>query len=357
MREAIAFVQTGKIGKVNLARGLCYKLRGSIGKVNGPQQPPKTMDYDLWCGPAPKKPPHATQRHRPLRLALDLGLRQRRPRQPGHSRDGQGPLGSGQERLPKSVVSVGGRFGYVDDGETPNTQICVFDYGDCELIFEVRGLQTDRTTRAPRSATSGTAPRLPGLPELQRRHRLHATTARSSRSSERRRRPLRQLRQGRPQPQGRGSQRRHSRRPSSSALCHLGNISYRLGEEQPFGQKPQAFAKDKDAGETFERMEQHLKDNEVSLTEFKCRIGRKLDLNPTKESSSTTGGQYAADARISQGLRGARRKCNLRVPTLCVRSQSVGTSEKSYRTSLDGTSGARIVYFSVFLQAPVPVLV
>ena len=46
-------------------------------------------------------------------------------------------------QLSKGVVSVGGRFGYIDDGQTPNTQIAVFDYGDCELIFEVRGLKTD----------------------------------------------------------------------------------------------------------------------------------------------------------------------------------------------------------------------
>src|SRR5207249_3242315 len=48
--------------------------------------------------------------------------------------------GLGKNELPKSVISIGGRFGYLDDGETANTQICVFDYGDCELIFEVRGL-------------------------------------------------------------------------------------------------------------------------------------------------------------------------------------------------------------------------
>ena len=48
-----------------------------------------------------------------------------------------------KNEMPKSVVSVGGRFGYVDDGETANTQLCVFDYGDAELVFEVRGLPTD----------------------------------------------------------------------------------------------------------------------------------------------------------------------------------------------------------------------
>src|SRR6185369_10923749 len=50
--------------------------------------------------------------------------------------------GLGKKELSNSVFSIGGRFGYVDDGQTANTQICVFDYGDSELTFEVRGLPT-----------------------------------------------------------------------------------------------------------------------------------------------------------------------------------------------------------------------
>src|SRR5262245_10843734 len=57
LRDSIAFIHAGKLGKITLSRGLCYKLRPSIGKVSGPQEPPKTMDYDLWCGPAPNKRP------------------------------------------------------------------------------------------------------------------------------------------------------------------------------------------------------------------------------------------------------------------------------------------------------------
>ena len=45
--------------------------------------------------------------------------------------------------FPKTVLSLGGRFGYNDQGETANTQITVMDYGDTQLIFEVRGLKTD----------------------------------------------------------------------------------------------------------------------------------------------------------------------------------------------------------------------
>ena len=45
-------------------------------------------------------------------------------------------------RLPKCVVSTGGKYVYDDDQETPNTQLATFDYGDSELVFEVRGLIT-----------------------------------------------------------------------------------------------------------------------------------------------------------------------------------------------------------------------
>jgi hypothetical protein len=50
--------------------------------------------------------------------------------------------GLGKPGLPTSVVSTGGKYIYVDDQETPNTQIATFDYGDAELVFEVRGILT-----------------------------------------------------------------------------------------------------------------------------------------------------------------------------------------------------------------------
>ena len=56
MQELIAFAQSGELGRVKLARGLCYKPRGSIGKVKAPKQPPASVDYDLWLGPAAQQP-------------------------------------------------------------------------------------------------------------------------------------------------------------------------------------------------------------------------------------------------------------------------------------------------------------
>jgi hypothetical protein len=69
----------------------------------------------------------------------------------------------------------------------------------------------------------------------------------------------------------------------SSALCHLGNISYRLGKDQPFNKKTKAFGDDKAGAETLARMEDHLKENMIPLDKTSYRLGRKLTLDPKTE--------------------------------------------------------------------------
>ena len=71
----------------------------------------------------------------------------------------------------------------------------------------------------------------------------------------------------------------------SSALCHLANISYRLGEQVPFNAQTKAFGDSKDAYETLERMEEYLaKDNGLKLDGLEYRLGRKLTVDAKSES-------------------------------------------------------------------------
>src|SRR5258707_13859557 len=51
--------------------------------------------------------------------------------------------GLGKNEFPKAVQASGGRFGYKDDGETPNTELVSLEFDDCQLQFEVRGLPTN----------------------------------------------------------------------------------------------------------------------------------------------------------------------------------------------------------------------
>ena len=114
---------------------------GAAPSATRPTSPvPPGLDWDMFLGPAPMRPFNKNSLQ--VQLALVLGHRQRRHRQPGHPRDGHRALGPGQGRWPEAVVSTGGKYVYDDDQETPNTQIATFDYGDAEIVFEVRGILT-----------------------------------------------------------------------------------------------------------------------------------------------------------------------------------------------------------------------
>jgi hypothetical protein len=73
----------------------------------------------------------------------------------------------------------------------------------------------------------------------------------------------------------------------SSALCHLANVSYRLGEEVPFEPKTKAFGDNKEAYETLGRLEEHLsRGNGLKLDGVKYRLGRKLKVDAAAETVS-----------------------------------------------------------------------
>src|SRR5262249_34137163 len=155
-----------------------------------------------------------------------------------------------------------------DDGETPNTQICVYQYDDCELIFEVRGLPTEGLKGAKvgniwygtegymvcPNYTSATAFTPDGkvIQEFKGgRDETHFANFLKAVRSRKKEDLHADILEGH----------------ISSALCHLGNISYRLGSEQPFNKKSNAFGDDKEAAETMGRMLDHLKDNSLKLEE------------------------------------------------------------------------------------------
>jgi predicted dehydrogenase len=303
MREAIDFVRSGGIGKVRLARGLCYKLRGSIGKVSGEQSVPATVDYDLWCGPAAKLPLMRKSLHYDWHWVWntgngDLG------NQGIHQMD-IARWGLGKNELAKSVLSVGGRFGYVDDGETANTQVSVFDYGDAELIFEVRGLKTDKLMGAGIGVIFYGSDGYLVCPSYdsgivydkdQKEVKRFTTPKEKASDGVHFANFVQAVRSGKSSDLHADILEGHL----SSALCHLANVSYRLGTQQPFSKKAKAFGDDKDAAETLERTAEHLKDNRVPLDETNYRLGRRLKVDVKNE---TFLGDKEADALLTREYR------------------------------------------------------
>jgi predicted dehydrogenase len=282
MRQAIDYLHSGKLGKVTLARGLCYKRRPSIGKVSAPLEIPASINYDLWCGPAPKNPPMRKRLHYDWHWFWDYGNGDL-GNQGIHEMD-KARWGLARNELPKSVISLGGRFGYVDDGQTANTQICVFDYGDAELIFEVRGLPT--TSPYPNKVMVGNVfygtkgvlacPNyFSGVALTHDGKVIEKFTGNGDHYGN----FIQAVRSGKRGDLNADILEGHL----SSALCHLGNISYRLGTEQPFSRATKAFGDDKEAYATLERMEDHLKENKLPLDSTPCRVGRKLAIDAKNE--------------------------------------------------------------------------
>jgi len=145
-REAMDLLHGGIIGKVYLAKGLCFKRRLSIGrKPDGPVPP--GVDYDMWRGPAPMRPFNENRFHYNWHWFWDTGNGDI-GNQGVHEMD-IARWGLNKQTLPTNVISTGGKYVYDDDQETPNTQIATFDYGDAELVFEVRGLITGSEGNLP----------------------------------------------------------------------------------------------------------------------------------------------------------------------------------------------------------------
>jgi predicted dehydrogenase len=290
-------IRSGKLGKLQVSRALCYKNRKSIG-VKPNIQIPSEIDYSLWLGPATEHGFNENYVHYNWHWFWDFGngdIGNQGVHQMDIARwmipDSSSP--SGSATFPKSVFSLGGRFGYEDQGETPNTQISVMDFGPTQLIFEVRGL--------PSKPFMGEG--IGNIAHLEAGTIVGGKTFTPKGKTEAI--PLAKLGIKSEDDAPRGPGKNHyenfiaavrSRKVDdlnadileghySSALCHLANISYRLSEPVPFNAKSKAFGDCKEACETLDRMEEHLgKEHGLKLDAMTYNLGRKLNFNGATES-------------------------------------------------------------------------
>lgn len=283
MIEAMEYVRSGKLGQVQVARGLCFKPRGPIGD-RGQYKPPGTVDYNLWLGPAPDSPLTRPKLHYDWHWQWDYGNGDL-GNQGIHQMD-LARWGLGVNRLSDSVISYGGRFGYEDAGETANTQTVIHQYGEQALVFEVRGLKT-----APyRGAKIGVI--FHGSEGY-----LVMTSYDSGAAFDLDGKMIRQFKGG-GNHFGNFLDAVRSRHVDdltadieeghlSSALCHLGNISYRLGSELAAGEAVERLEGLKTAEnvrESLDRTTKHLKENGVNLARQPMRMGLHLKLDPANET-------------------------------------------------------------------------
>jgi hypothetical protein len=137
--RAFEAIHGGLIGKIYQAKGLCFKRRVSIGRK--PDTPvPAGVNWDLFRGPAPMRPFNELRFKYNWHWFWDTGNGDIGNQ--GVHEMGVARWGMGDPEWPKFAVSTGGKFAYDDDQETPNTQLATFDFGGRQIAFEVRGLLT-----------------------------------------------------------------------------------------------------------------------------------------------------------------------------------------------------------------------
>src|SRR5262245_2690816 len=301
MRQFMEYVQSGKIGDVKVGRGLCYKRRDSIGP-KGEYPVPAEVNYNLWSGPAQILKTTRQRFHYDWHWIWAYG---------------NGDLGNqgihqmdlarwclGVNELCKATFSYGGRLSYEDAGETANTQVVVHDYGNKTLVFEVRGLKTSPYKGAgvgvifegtdgygvSSSYDGGVIFDKEGKEVtkfLEGDDKFHFNNFLAAVRS----RKLTDL--------NADVEEGHL----SSALCHLGNISYQLGSEMTPAELDKALAALKttdNAKDTLERTLAHLKDNGVDMASSKLRVGPVLPFDPKSE---TFVGNEKASAMLTREYR------------------------------------------------------
>lgn len=245
--QAADYVASGKLGKLCLIRAWMCQLRPSIG--NPPDcDPPPTVDYDLWLGPAPKRPFNPNRFHYNWRFFWDYGNSEL-GNQGIHMLDvammAIERMRGLERNLPTRVTSSGGIYWLNDAKEVPDTQITTWDYGDFLLVWELRSFGRHHPLEGTEAGTAfyGTDGALvvdgkswrvydnqnrlvmeqPGSPYRHEANFLECV--------KNRKRPNADVEIGR----------------RSTTLCHLGNIAYRLGRSVVFDPVAENFGTDEEA--------------------------------------------------------------------------------------------------------------
>ena len=288
LADAVAYIRAGNLGKIKVSRGLCYKRRESIGWVDAPQPIPPSVDYNLWTGPAELEPLMRERLHYDWHWVWNTG---------------NGDLGNqgihevdiarwflGDPAMPERVLSVGGRLGYVDNGETANTQAIMFDYEEAPLLFEVRGLPISPEIDGMDNykgirigvvvecedgyfAGGGKG----GWAYTNEGERIQAFNA--DNGALHAQNFIDAIRANDPSMANGQIENGHL----SSALCHLGNISQRVGSEMGTDEIAENLGSNADMTDAFGRMMEHCERNEVDFATTPAALGAGLAVDQANE--------------------------------------------------------------------------
>src|SRR5437899_5045524 len=292
LRQAFDYLHSGQVGSIRYVHALVYRARDGIGTVNTPTPLPDTVDYELWCGPAPKTPLMRKQLHYEWHWFWATG---------------NGEIGNngihvmdlcrwalGQNQPPPRAMSIGGRFGFNDCGETANTHISLSDYQPAPLICEVRNVRVSKSPDAmgkfrnqnhglvidceggyfAGDASGGAlfdqqGKKIKDFPDdgssnrLETSHMSNFVAAVRSRKAD--------------ELAAEALQGHHS-----TACCHMANVSYRLGRQARPEVIRETIQANRELSDAFERCREYLRENGVDLGASLAALGPWVTFEPTQ---------------------------------------------------------------------------
>jgi predicted dehydrogenase len=246
-RTAAEYVASGKLGKICLIKAWMCQVRESIGRPPD-GLPPAGVDYDMWLGPAPKRPFNPNRFHYNWRFFWDYGNSEL-GNQGVHMLDvalwGIEKMRGLERCLPTRVSGNGGIYWLDDAKEVPDTQVVSYDFGDFLLVWELRSFNGGNAIEGTQAGTGfyGTEGTLivdgNGWRVQGRKGESGLTSGKSPFQHERnflecvrdRQRPNADIETGR----------------LSTTLCHLGNIAYHLKRDVRFDPATETFPGDAEA--------------------------------------------------------------------------------------------------------------
>jgi len=281
------------LGPIRFAHALVYRARVGIGKVSTPTPVPDTINYDLWCGPVSNGPLLRKQLHYEWHWFWETG---------------NGEMGNngihvvdicrwalGQNQPPPRAISIGGRLGFDDCGETANTQIALLDYQPAPVICEIRNVSVAKSAEPMgkfRNLTQGIVIDCPGgyfagdasggvvfdsqgkkikdildngeSKQLETSHLSNFIAAVRSRKTN--------------ELVAEGLQGH-----ISAACCHMANISHRLGKQSAPEAIRAATQANRELEDAFDRCREYLRENGVDLGVASATLGPWVTFDSKQE--------------------------------------------------------------------------
>lgn len=299
LREGFEYIHSGQLGKMQYAYALNYRSRESIGKVTAPTPVPPGVDYNTWCGPAPMSPIQRQYMHYQWHWFWQLGTAET-------GNNGVHYLDMCRwalklEQHPRRVMSIGGRYAFNDDGQTPNTQIVFYDYAPVPVICEIRNL--------PEKPGAKTAGKFRGQSAgllIQCEGGYFAGTHPGGKAFDNKGKEIKDFTATNPEVahlanfieavRSRDASKLHCPAVEghhSAACSHMANISYRIGAASA----PEAIAEatrfNPQFAASFESCQGHLRANGVNLGKTPLVMGPWVSLDPASERFT---GEFAKQA-------------------------------------------------------------